>query len=398
MRKAFPYLYSLFILSQYMIGQLFLPGIPLNILQITTLLMLSFCILIDRKLPHDKYIVLYVVFLIFYMLSSMLTGYTETLFGSVFPQVIISFTAFWATKILVQKYDSIAPLVVPAILVGVVDSVVTISQAVGDPIVSPIIVMLMQDPEAFDIASNGMLGISVSGLYANPVFNGHNLLFCFVSSLFVLRGRHKLVGFASSIIILTGLFFCQQRSAFYLSVLVLLVIGWKMMQNNLKTKLLIIFSTVIVVFYLLPHIESYVIDSGSRLMDVSMTSRDDIWEASINFLSDHILIGGFDKFVQGYGRFPHNLILSAFLAGGLIGGVVLMVLIFILLLTAYRSLKYYNKGNISLYVSACLLTVLIADSLTHNTGFVEADFSTLLAMSLCCYYNERNPQKVLTVF
>lgn len=397
MRRVFPYLYFLFILSQYMIGQLYLPGIPLNIMQITTLLMLSFCILIDRKLPHDKYIVLYVLFLLFYMLSSMLTGYTDTLFGSVFPQVMISFTAFWATKILVQRYDTILPLVIPAILAGVVDSVVTISQAVGKPMISPFIVMLMQNPEALDISSNGMLGVSVSGLFLNPVFNGHNLLFCFVCSLFVLQGKYKLIGWLSSITILTGLFFCQQRSAFYLSIIVLMIIGWQLMRNSLKSKLVVMFLLFTIIFYFLPHIESYVIDSGSRLMDTSMTSRDDIWSAAINFISDHILVGGFDKFVLEYGRYPHNLILSAFLAGGLIGGGILITLIIMLFLAAIKSLRYYRGNNLSLYVSACLIAVLVADSLTHNTGLVEADFSTFLSMSLCCYYNEKSPQKLMRV-
>lgn len=397
MRRLFPYLYSLFILSQFMIGQLYLPGLPLNILQITTLLMLALCFMIDRKIPLNKYIMLYLVFLFFYFLSSVFTGYTDTFFGNVLPQILISYTVFWSTKILVQRYDTLKPLVIPACVAGVIDSVVTIFQAVGKPILSPLVVILMQNPEAMDVASDGTLGVSISGLFMNPVFNGHALLFCFVCSLFALQGRYKLARLVFPIIIFAGLFFCQQRSAFYLSVLVILIVGWRTMQNNPRIKVLMVVLSLFVVFYLFPRLEAFMLESGSRIMDVSMTGREEIWQAASSFLSDHILIGGFDKFVHQYGRFPHNLFLSAYLAGGLIGGTILMLLICMLLFSAIKSCFRNKNQNISLLVSACLISVLIADSLTHNTGLVEADFSTFLAMSLCYYYNATNPSKLCTV-
>ena len=394
MNRIFPYLYSIFILSQYLIGQIYLPGLPFNILQITTILMLILCIMMEQRIPHDRCILIYFMFLLFYLLSAIITGYTETLLSSVLPQLLISFTAFWTTKILVQRYDTLLPLIIPVIIKGVLDSVVTISQAVGTPIVSPIIVMLMQNPEVLDVATHGMLGFSVSGLFINPVFNGHNLLFCFVCSLFLFQGRYKLVGLVISTIIFVGLFFCQQRSAFYLSVLVLVLMGWKLMQNNLKTKIFVLLISSLVIFYLLPYVESYAIDSGSRILDTDMTSRKAIWTTAAAFLSDHFFLGGFDMFVQHTGKYPHNLFFSAFLAGGLIGGSIMLFLICNLLIVALKSLKYYNKHNICILVSACLIISLIGDSLTHNTGLVEADFSTFLAMSLCYYYNERNPQKI----
>lgn len=397
MKKIFPYIYGIFILSQFMMGQIYLPGLPLNLLQITTLLLLPLCLMIERKLPYDKYILMYFVFLLFYLISATFTGYTDTLFGSVLPQLLISFTAFWSTKILVQKYDSLLPLVIPLILAGLVDSIVTILQATGNPIVSPALLILMQDPEALDMVADGMLGQSISGLFLNPVFNGHALLFCFVCSLFIFQGRYKLLGVVFSTIIFAGLFFCQQRSAFYLSLLVLIYIGWKLMQNNLKSKIFVLLSLGVFVIFLLPLIESYAIESGSRITDTSMTGREEIWMNAANFLMQHLLFGGFDLFVKQTGQFPHNLFFSAFLAGGLIGGCVLMIMIFKLIFGSLKSMRYYNKHNMSILVSGCLIIVLIGDSLIHNTGLVEADFATFLSMSLCIYYNEKNPRKVFRV-
>ena len=255
--------------------------------------------------------------------------------------------------------------------------------------------MLMQSPETMDIAADGLLGRSISGIFANPVFNGHVLLFCFVSSLFVLQHKsYRLIGLIFSIIIFAGLFFCQQRSAFYLSVFVLLLVGWKLTRRDLQTKIFALLISLAIVFYLFPRLESYAIDSGSRIVDTSMTGRTEIWATATNFISDHLLIGGFDSFIHQTGKYPHNLILSAFLAGGLFGGIILMIMIITIFIKVLKSLSYSDKNNISLLVSACLIFVLICDSMTHNTGLIEADFATFLAMSLSYYYNEMNPQKI----
>ena len=149
--------------------------------------------------------------------------------------------------------------------------------------------------------------------------------------------------------------------------------------------------------FLLPYIESYVIDSGSRLINTDTTNRKEIWMSAASFLSDHILLGGFDLFVQETGKYPHNLFFSSFLAGGLFGGLIMIILVCRMLVGAMKSIKYYRSDNISLVISACLIFVLVLDSLTHNIGLVEADFATFLAMSLCFYYNETNPQKVFRV-
>lgn len=396
MKKIFPFVYSLFILSQFLIGQIYLPGFPLNILQISTLLLLSICIIIDQRIPHDRYLVLYFLFLIFYFISAIFTGYMRSLLG-ILPQVLISFTAFWATKILVQRYDTLLPLIFPVVLAGTLDAVVTILQATGNSIISPIVLLLIQNPDSINLATDGMLGHSISGIFINPVFNGHNLLFFFVCSLFMLQGRYRLLGFLLSMAILAGLFFCQQRSAFYLSIMTLLIIGWKMMQNDVKTKFFLVFTSLIFVFFLLPFIESYILDTGSRLIDTDTTNRGEIWSSAASFLSKHILFGGLDMFVNETGKYSHNLFFSSFLAGGLFGGFIMMVLVCRVLYGAFKSLKYFNGYNISLLVSVCLISTLIADSLTHNIGLVEADYSTFLAMSLCYYYNERNPQKMFRV-
>ena len=396
MKKIFPFIYCLFILSQFLIGQIYLPGFPLNILQISTLLLLTICIIEEQKLPHDRYIVLYFIFLILYFVSAIFTGHMRSLFG-VLPQVLISFTAFWSTKILVQRYDTLLPLVFPVVFAGVVDAVVTILQATGNPIISPVILMLIQNPDSISFATDGMLGHSISGIFINPVFNGHSLLFCFVCSLFMLQGRYRLLGFLLSLTILTGLFFCQQRSAFYLSIIALLIVGWKMMQNNVTNKFFLVFLSLILIFFLLPFIESYVLESGSRLIDTNTTNREEIWSSAASYLSNHMLFGGFDAFVKETGKYPHNLFFSSFLAGGLFGGLIMMILVCRILYGAVKSLKYFNGYNISLLVSVCLIVTLVTDSFTHNIGLVEADFSTFLAMSICCYYNEKNPQKVFRV-
>lgn len=395
MSRIFPYLYGLFILSEFLIGQIKIPGSPLNILQITTIVMFSVCFVIDKKLLSNKYLVMYFIFLFFYFISATITGFTDDFFKLCFSSLLISYTVYWATKILVTNYSTLLPLIVPAVIAGVSDSIATITQALGIPINSPLFVLLMQNTEATNVVVNtgDVLGTAVCGFFLNPVLNGHALLFFYLCSLFAIRKVWYVAGIACATIILVGLFFCQQRSAFYLAVIITYFLFYKVMQSSVKTKFIVFFVSIVSFSYLLPLIEEYTLSTGSRIMHTDSSNRDVIWSQCIDFISENLMIGGYELFWTRSGYYPHNLILSSLLAGGLLGGGVAIWLVFSMVINSIKSFKYYDKSNPSLLISGCMLWVILADSFTHNTGIVEADFATLLSMSLCYYYNIQSPYK-----
>lgn len=165
------------------------------------------------------------------------------------------------------------------------------------------------------------------------------------------------------------------------------------MQSSVKTKFIVFFVSIVSFSYLLPLIEEYTLSTGSRIMHTDSSNRDVIWSQCIDFISENLMIGGYELFWTRSGYYPHNLILSSLLAGGLLGGGVAIWLVFSMVINSIKSFKYYDKSNPSLLISGCMLWVILADSFTHNTGIVEADFATLLSMSLCYYYNIQSPYK-----
>lgn len=391
MAKIFPYLYFVLILSVYLIGQLEIPGLPFNVLQTITLATLFSCILIDKKILWDKNVGIYFAFLVFYFLSSVLSGDGLSYIKFITSTIIISYAGYWGTKVLLSESHSLTPLILSLTIIGILDVIVTIAQALGLPIATSLVFLLQNQDNMQVVVNTGYeLGSAVSGFFLNPVFNGHALLFCFVISLLLLKSRFKLIGITSAICILGGLFYCQQRSAFFLCLLVVVFLSLKYMRNNAKLKILIIFVTLVAIFYVVPKLVDYVDDTGSRILDTSSTHRDVIWKAALGYLSDNLIFGGFFDFCRITGYYPHNFILSSFLCGGLVGGFALLYLIFSKVKQAISNYVTLSNSNYSALIASFLFIALTADSFLHNTGMADGDFAVFVALALLTYSSELN--------
>lgn len=395
----FKIIYILYICSIFLIGDLYI-GLPLNLLQLTTLVLLILCFLSEKNIPNDANIILISVFLVFYFVSAVLTGYEIDYYKLLMSNFFISYVGYWATEILIKKYKTYTILIVPVTIIGTLNALVTIAQALNYPIPSYIIQYLMQNKDALNIVTNTgyTLGTSISGLYLTPVINGHYLLFSFIISLLCVfyRNTIRIIPFLISCIILIGLFFCQQRSPFYLSILALLYVTIKLTRYNLKFKILFFAIILVSVFVIAPHLFDYISSSGSRLLDITTTHRNIIWKEAIEFYFNHPFIGGLRLFVDKTQFWPHNLIVSGFLAGGFLGGTILLFLVVRLLIQTLNSINLFNGTNPEILIIGCLLISLILDSMTHNTGIVDGDRLTFIAISLC-YYNNIQPYRMKNI-
>ncbi len=244
--------------------------------------------------------------------------------------------------------------------------------------------MIDLDQEEILSSNSNTLGFSISGLYANAVFNGHNMLFFCISALFLLYSSDKkfqLMGIVSSAIIIIGLFYCQQRGAFFISIVVWLFIIYRYFSTRVNSKLLTLFLFIILLLVLVPQIMGFLESSDSRLISDSDSGRGMLLRESINYYLEHPLFGGYAACIHQIGMPSHNLLVSAFLAGGFFGGVILLILIFKLLMLVFKNFRQQSViSPISLLVLG-----LITDSMVHNTGFVEGDPSTFLSMALLVY-------------
>lgn len=387
MQLIYCILYFLFICCGFLFGQLYLPGSPLNNLQILTLLMLAICIFLDKKLPCDKYLKFYYFFICVFFVSELITGYVERFISFFLTYLFIGYVFYWATKILIVKYKTIKPLIFATICIGVIDSCVTISQALGFTITNPLIEALVVDEsvqEYIDLHSDGM-GIALSGLYMSAVTNGHNLLFFYLISLLTIyNGNKKTLFLMPSFVILVGLFYCQQRSPFYIALfLSSLLMARKYSFSPLKMFLMIVVLLFICI-WILPIYLGYVETSGSRMLSDDDTNRFDIWSNCLLFFMDHPILGGYHNFVATYKAYPHNLILSVLISSGILGFFFFLRMIWGQINFLIFHIKMKSQNMFVLTVVFCY-TGLVLDSLSHNTGWVDGDLATFICWSMCYY-------------
>lgn len=381
----FKWLYTIFIADIFLIGQIPIIG-GINLLQITILLMLLICFSIEKKILVDKWLTWYACFVIFYFISAVFTGYESGFFRLLSSQLVGCYALYYSTYVLLKHNVSLNYLIYPLVIIGILDSIVTICQAYGVPIQNPLLnyFVIDADQEDFLSSNQNLLGVSISGLYSNPVFNGHYLLVFCISSLFLLfsvKKKIQYIGIVSSTFILIGLFFCQQRGGFFISLTVWLFLIYKYILKEIKNKFLTVIVLSVGLLYAISHLMGFLELSDSRLLSESDSGREMLLRGSFDYYMQHPIIGGYAACVHLLGRPSHNLFVSAFLAGGLLGGITLTC--FIVKLTVI-ALKRATMNNIISPISL-LFIGLVADSLVHNTGFVEGEPATFVSLALLVY-------------
>ena len=386
MQLIYCILYFLFICSGFLFGQLYLPGSPLNNLQILTLLMLAICVVFDKKPQYDKYILLYFYFIIVYFLSEILTGHMSKCIAFFQTFVFIGYVFYWATKILITKYNTLWPLIIAVLLIGVLDSFVTTFQALGMPITNSLLDLLIRDDSVEEYMSyhdDGM-GIAISGLYLNPVLNGHNLLFFYVVSLLTQIKKNCLPLLTFSFVILVGLFFCQQRRPFYIAVFISFALYVKRASLNITKKFFMLLILLILIIYVFPKLIDYVNSSGSRMLSSDDTNRFNIWGIGLTYFLEHPFVCSFHDFVANTKLYPHNLLLSVLVSGGVLGMIFFIRMLYLQMKFMISKYKLY-KSHIGILIISFSYLGLVLDSMSHNTGWVDGDYATFICWSLCYY-------------
>lgn len=382
MNKIFTYVYSFAIFSRFAFGYVGIPGIPFNLGQISYILLLISCFVVNRKVWGDKYLGMYVLFILFYFLSSIITGFEHVFFKVFKLQLFVLFPLYWGTKILISQYKTIKPLLIPLILIGILSSIVTISQVYQSHFFDTMLqFMHVYEGEKMEMMERRDLtvGQSMSGIYSSPVLNGHYLLFIFCMSLSLIRERINLVRLVPILILFVGIFYCQQRSAFLFAVMAFVIFLFVLMKSKIiKTSHVILISILI----LLVMGNTMLVDdfSESRISDINLSDRSQLFEDGIRYVSNNFLIGGLHQFTHIYGMPPHNTIIGAFMAGGIIGGAVLIYMMFAQMNYAYKKCKRHK--NILQYVFMITFIALIGDSMFHNTGYVQGDEATFIVWAL----------------
>lgn len=379
-RTIFLLLYSFFIISYCVIGRMTIGGV--SVFFVSTLLMISANLMIERKIWFDGFFCLYAIFLLIRFFSAYYYGFLDEFSQTVIRKFPVAYVMCWSSIVLTKRTTGWTYLVVPLVFIGILNSLITTCQSFGFPFFNDFLdkIGMLNEIQNDYITNHGdRFGLSVTGVFNSAVNNGHISLFI-ILSLFILRGKVPfLLWLIPFTIVYVGLFFTQQRSSFYIGTMLCLLLFF--ITTEKKYRIHIVLATIAIVgisaFY---DVLRYVDFWGTRISDINLNTRAYLWDYAFMFVNEHPLLGGYELFIKQLYRPPHNFILSAFVAGGFLGGVLLIYLI----VRQFSFILNRPRRNIKSYfmIFSCLYLALTADSLFHNTGLVECNGFTLLSWGL----------------
>lgn len=388
LKTVFCMLYFINAIGFLGVGGLRIPGFPLNLVQVTGILLIILCFIIDNRIFWDKYQRLFWLFMLFYAVSSWLTGYLTDFLSTLANTIFGVVSIYWSTRILIRDYNVLWPLLIPVAIIACLDSTITMFQCLGYHQLDFIPYMLgtyNEDIMAYMDRKSMTYGQSLNGLFLNPVLNGHYLLFMFSLLLICIKDKLVSLKIIFPAIALIGLFFCQQRSAFFWALIVLVFFLFSLLKRGNIRKSLFIPIVIIALITLFSgnFLERIVSPNGmisdSRLLNLEDTGRNSIYDNSLNFITSHLLFGGHFKFIAETNMPPHNLLLDAFIAGGFFGGIVLIVMIVKQITLVLRS---FNKHSIICLVYGLCFLSMIGDAMFHNSGYTTGDKVVWLSWAL----------------
>lgn len=376
-------LYVLFIVTTLLYGAWHVMG-PLSLRHIMTIIMGFICLLECRRFYFDKYLGLYFIFVVFWELSSFITGYPSEFFHDFVGYVVVTYVAYWATVLLKRKSNSLQVLFYAIIAIGLLDSAVTVSQAFNVPLFDSILsrLHLTVDNEMYLSRlsrEDDLMGFSIPGIFESPVYNGHFLIMSTLFSLSLQKYRFRPIGMIITFLLFSGLFFCQQRAPFFLSLLLFLFVVYKTYISGrsiwIKTVTITVLSIVFMVF--IGEYSTVLSSMGTRYDDgfsVKDDPRSAIYSFAIEWISNHPF-GNLYELIQI--KHPHNFFLNAFVYAGWIGGLFIIFDLFIQLVLVIKTLvKTINTSTFSSLVLAATYLGLTGNSMFHNISIVSGDAMT----------------------
>lgn len=392
-------LYIIFAVSiiLYSNFRLFLGLTPRHIMGIV---MFAVCLMEDRKLFMDKYFGLYLVFVFGFTISSLVTGYTSLLPRYLLGFYFVAYVAYWATQILIKKYDGANVVINTILVIGVIDALATIGQFYNIPYftVIPSLMGINVEMDVMDYlesvnVGDEAFGITLPGIMVNDVYNGYFLMTVGVLSLSLMRSGFnlsQLYRLLPWLLLVVASFMVQQRGPFYLLLLSSAFILFKLVgvgQNKSKAFYFIVLAIALPV---LARILLGTLLSGESRYNIGLeaTNRDSIYAHAWEYIKENPFFGGVFQLFDTRGFAPHNLFLNAWIYGGIVGFIAIVVLTWKQCVLAVKSvLGRVSTQTLPILVTSLAFLCFTANSMLHNVSVVTGDAIVWLMWggTIACY-------------
>ena len=419
---SFKGLYVAFVIAVVFYGQVRMM-FGLTPRHIAIVVMFIACARQSISFPLGRIMKTYLLFIFTFVVSATLTGYLSQLLITYYIAACIG---YWATKILVIKYNDAKLLLNTIIILGVLNAAITIGQTFGLSFADQLVSFFqLKLPEKYldKISSEGGEDMALMqtrpGLFNSAVYNGYFLMTTGVASLMLLVRKLQLKRFVPWIIIVLGCICVQERGpiiilgilsvfAFY-KILIIKKLKYVFLMTLFGLTLYLLSGLVLSTMLqenhddgemsLVPMMFEDDGDRGagnysnilkeSRFAELGLedTGRGDIYEQTTDYLMDHPFIGGYHRLVQIYGMAPHNLFLNAFIYGGIVGGIAILFILFWQAIPLWRTLRRkIVRTNPVCFFAGLAYVAFTLNSLAHNRSIVTGD--EFLWMLWAAFYYE----------
>lgn len=347
-----------------------------------SLLLLGFLWYQDREwLKLDKYFSIFLGFVAFWGLSSFVTGFGEAFLNKCLGTTLNAYVMYQSTKFLIKKYDALSIFVFVFICLGIIDAVLTILQYMGNPIGFAIPGMLGVDgleefEEYFSRRKEaGTTALVIPGLIGGAL-HGYFVACFTVISLYPFKNKLRLTNLFVWSLSIISLFYVQERSAFVLgtlgSLFVLYFLCKKMDTTERYIVKIIRVTSIVLITYIFSHISELLEKADMRYTAFAFDDleRSTFIVKTINYLFVNP-IGGFFEYTSSGEISPHNVIINAFLWGGLAGGIIIICLLIRQFVIALYALTLQVKEiPFQALVFGIVFLVYTGNSMFHNESVV----------------------------
>ena len=360
----FKILYFVFVILAYIFPTVPLVG-PISIRHAVMVLMLLVCI--NKGVRWDKYMTLFSVFLFFFGISSIITGFAVPFVNKLVGTYLQAYVMFFATYLLIKQYNGEVWLVNFFLMFGLLDAFVTIGQFYNMSFAQNIVDFLgidfeeeyLSKMERYDI----MEGVALQGLVGS-VRNGYFLSAIAVLALYNKKGKIALYNWAIWMIVMVASLLEQERMGFYVAVLLSFVVIVSTFSVRMK-KVGWFFSVVLVFAALLILPLGMDMLQGSNLRYAKELNlggeRGTLAKIGWDYFKSSPMGAYFEYEAHGF-PYPHNVFVNMFLVGGVFGVIKYL----------YQSIHIRNL-TLPFFWGLMFLAYTL-NSLTHNASIVFGTF------------------------
>lgn len=403
MKYLYYIIYTVYLLVMILYGDTMESTIPVPVLASAGIM--TIVVLFEKNFFLDIYFKIYLVFVFCYIISEVVTGYSTWIprFTAYYAEC---YCAYAATLTLVRKFRGTKFLAAILICIGMIDAIVTIGQAYENPLAERIMFVLnvekSLDLEMMQDAGKDLMGNYIPGIFT-IVKNGFFLLMTTVLTLHLQNRPFSILSCIGLFVSLTALyatFLTQERSAFLLASFFVVVITNKIFvgsHNSMKPVLWLLF--VIIVSWAVVEVSQAIMQGDNRFTStvVKNDSRFDIYHKAFDFILQNPIVGGHGLYFDTMRKAPHNLLLNAYVYGGLGGFIAIVVLCYRQWKLVLKMVwKKVSEENLSCICFGLAFLAYNLHGMTHNSSLVTGDIMlwVLWAGFIVQYQNLRKLTKI----